>query len=206
MDQHGVGIDFEPPSDWPAFSDRARSHITATDAEVLADLLVAEVERLLAPGDPDDRRWLYGRPTTVANVAAGMLTELVLHGQDLGRLTGWKPELTHRQALAGLEQQMVLVPVFVDPDKARRLAGTYGLRFRDGPEFTYRIDAGGALAVDRGWPARADARVRADPAVFIAVSLGRANPVVAGLTGKIVAYGRKPWRMAQLGNTVVDGV
>ena len=41
---------------------------------------------------------------------------------------------------------------------------------------------------------------------FVAASLGRINPVVAGLTGRIVAYGRKPWRLARLGNAVVDGV
>ena len=46
-----------------------------------------------------------------------------------------------------------------------------------------------------GWP-RGDVREAA----------GRLNPVVARLTGRIVADGRKPWRLARLGGAVVDGV
>ncbi len=205
-EQHRLGHAFEPPADWAAFADAARAHITTTDADALADLIVEGAEQLTAPDDPDEPRILYGQVTTVANNAAGLLTECILHGQDLGRLTGTKPTFGRRQALAGLEQQMTLTPVFVDPAKAARLAGTYGLRFRGGSDFTYRIDGDGRLTVDRGWPDRADARLNADPATFIASSLGRINPVVAGLTGKIVAYGRKPWRLAQLADAVVDGV
>lgn len=205
-DQHQLGQGFELPDDWPAFSALGRAHITATDADSLADLVVGEAEKVLSADDPDGLRWLYGRPTTVFNIAAGLLTELILHGQDLGRLTGHEPELTRPQALAGLRQMMVLAPVFIDPDKAKGLAGTYGLRFRGGSEFTYHVDGRGRLSVEEGWPDRADARLNADPAVFIASSLGRVNLMVAGLTGKIVAYGRKPWRLAQLGNAVVDGV
>lgn len=205
-EQDRLGASFEAPTDWSAFSVEARSHVTTTDAEELAVHLIEEAETLLAPDDPNELRMLYGRETNVFNTAAGMLTECILHGQDLGRLTGHKPVLTKRHALAGLEQQMALTPVFVDPVKAAKLAGTYGLRFRDGPDFTYRIDRDGQFVIDRAWPDQADARLNADPAAFLAAGLGRINPLVAGLTGKIVAYGRKPWRMAQLGNIVVDGV
>lgn len=204
--QHQLGQDFEPPDDWARFSNAARAHITTTDVDELAALVVDEIDTLLAPDDPDEPRLLYGCRTTVYNIAAGVLTELVLHGQDLGRLTGRRPELTRSQALAGLEQQMVLTPVFVDPAKASKLAGTYGFRFRGGLDMTYRIDQAGSLIVERGRPARADARINADPVTFLAASLGRVHPVMAALRGQIVAYGRKPWRMAQLGNVVVDGV
>lgn len=205
-DQHRIGTDFAAPDDWATFSIEARSHIGTTDTAELADLIVAETETLLAPDDPNELRLLYGCETTVYNTAAGVLTEFILHGQDLGRLTGRQPELNRRQALAGIEQQMVLVPVFVDAAKAAGLAGVYGFGFRGGPNFTYRIDDAGTVTVERGRPDRADARLKADPATFLAASLGRVNPVVAGLTGKIVAYGRKPWRMAQLADVAVDGV
>lgn len=204
--QHQIGEDFEPPEDWARFSNASRAHITTTDVDELATLLLDEVETLLIPDDPNEPRLLYGCRTTVFNTAAGVLTELVLHGQDLGRLTGQRPELTRAQALAGLEQQMVLTPVFVDAAKAAKLAGTYGFRFRGGLDMTYRIDEAGAVTVERGRPPRADARINADPVTFLATSLGRVHPVMAALRGGVVAYGRKPWRMARLGNVVVDGV
>ncbi len=205
-EQHDVGEAFEPPADWAAFSLAAQAHVTATDGDELADLLVAEAETLLVPDDPTERRLLYGRETTVGNTAAGMLVECVLHGQDLGRLTGHRPDLDRRQALAGLEQQMALTPVFVDGGKAAKLSGTYGIRLRGGSDFTYRIDDAGSMTIERGWPDHADARLNADPVAFLTSGLGRTSPIVAALTGKIVAYGRRPWRLAQLGNAVVDGV
>ncbi len=205
-EQHRVGVDFEPPADWAAFSRGARAHITTTDATELADLITDGIEALLVPDDPNEERLLYGCRTNVYNTAAGALTECILHGQDLGTLTGRKPRMYRRHAVAGIEQQMAITPVFVDRAKAAELAGVYGLSFRGGPDFTYRIDGGGGLAVERGRPVRADARLNADPVAFLATGLGRMHPIVAGLTGRIVAYGRKPWRMIQLGDIVVDGV
>ena len=82
----------------------------------------------------------------------------------------------------------------------------YGLRFRGGLDFTYRIDGTGRVQVSPGRPEKADARMIATPEVFIATSLGRSSPVIAALTGRIVAYGRKPWRLALLGNAAVEGV
>ena len=38
------------------------------------------------------------------------------------------------------------------------------------------------------------------------VGLGRASQVTAALRGKMVGYGRKPWRLIALGNIKVDGV
>jgi putative sterol carrier protein len=35
--------------------------------------------------------------------------------------------------------------------------------------------------------------ISADPVAFLEVGYGRANPLVAALTGKLVAKGRKPW-------------
>ncbi len=204
--QHELGPDFEPPDDWAAFSVAARSHLVGATVDDLAELLLDETETILAPAEPDERRWLYGCATTVANIAAALLVECILHGWDLARITGNRRQLTRRQALAGIEQQMSILSVFVDPAKAAPLAGTYGLRFRGGLDFTYHVDERGRLAVERGRPTTADARMNADPAAFIAVGLGRMSPILAGLTGRVVAYGRKPWRLARLGDVAVDGV
>lgn len=51
-----------------------------------------------------------------------------------------------------------------------------------------------------------DAVLNADPATFAMISLGRGSQVLASLSGNMVAYGRKPWRLLALGNVVVDGV
>ena len=206
-DQHRVGTAFQPPPDWRQFSADVRAHITTTDPHELADLIETQTVILLADGDddPETQRWLYGQPSSPANTAAGYHTELILHGRDLGRLTGAKPKLTRRAALAGLKQQMALTSAFVDPAKAAKLTGTYGLHFRGGADYTFRV-ADGSIAVLPGRPDKADARINAAPEAFLMVSMGRMGNLHAGLLGKIIGYGRKPWRLIALGNVAVDGV
>jgi hypothetical protein len=157
--------------------------------------------------EPDRPRWLYGHETTDGNVAAAILVELIMHGQDLGGLTGAKPVLERDHAHAGLPNVMAIAPSFIDRNKARRVAGTYHLGFRgDGGDWTYTVSSDGVLTVSEGRPDRADARMNADPAAFLLVSLGRMNPYIAALKGLSIAYGRKPWKLKALGEVTVEGV
>ena len=206
--QDAIGEAFEPPSDWAQFSIDARSHIATDDLPEVAGVLRASMASFLdRVEDPDRTRWLYGQRTTDRNVAGAFLVELIMHGQDLGRLTGAKPRLTRAHAHAGLPNVMAIAPSFIDADKARSVAGTYHLGFRgDGGDWAYVISPAGALAVSEGRPARADARMNADPAAFLLVSLGRLNPYLAALKGQSIAYGRKPWKLKALGEVAVEGV
>ena len=209
--QEELGDSFMPPEDWARFSIEQRSHIDTTDPP--------------GRGPPSwsprsSASWMswtgwtistacagstVGRPTH-RNVAAGLLSELVVHGQDLGRLTGNRPELTRRQANAVLPAMMAILPAFVNPAKASRAAGVYHLRFRGGDDWTYRIGEDGSFAVDRGRPDRCDAHLWADPAAFILVGLGRRHPIPAALTGKMVVWGRRPWKLAATGDIAVEGI
>lgn len=205
--QHELGAAFESPDDWARFSVEQRSHIPIDDLGRPADLLRSEVTGLLdAVDDPAASRWLYGCETTDRNVAGAILAELIIHGQDLGRLTGRPPELTTEQAAAALPNTMAVAPAFVDRDKASTVAGTYHLGFRGHGDWTFRISGAGTLEATSGRPDRADARLSADPATFLLVSLGRVNRFVPALTGRIVAYGRRPWRLLAIGDITVDGV
>jgi len=198
---------FVPPPDWTEFSRAARAHITATDGDDLGRSLRAGAEAFVDHLGPDpDAPWtLYGRPTTAANMAAGYLGELLLHGRDLALLTGAGVSIDARQANAILRQHLTLAPVFVDPEKARRCSGTYRVSFRGGEDYTFTV-ADGALRVEPGRPARADGTFLADPVTFLLVALGRSGPVRAGLTGRILAYGRNPMKLWRLGRIQVDGV
>ena len=205
--QNELGASFEPPDSWPDFSASVRADLTEDDPKALAEAIETEMASLFDElgSDPNTARMLYGRSVTSYGTAASVLGELLMHGMDLSRLTGAKVAMNRRQAIAIVDQQVRLTPVFVDQDKARRLDGTYGLRFRGGREYHYVIEDG-IVTVHDGRPDLADARMVADPVAFVLSSLGRIGPVRVVLTGRIVAYGRKPWRMARLGNVAVDGV
>ena len=207
-EQHDIGAAFVPPQDWAEFSIDVRLHIPTDDLSEVAELLRTNVNGFLDEiDDVTTPRWLYGQETTDGNVAGAILVELVMHGQDLGRLTGAKPKLTREQAEAGLPNVMAIAPPFVDAGKARAVPGTYHLGFRgNGGDWTYAVSPDGVLSVSEGRPDRADARMNADAAAFLLISLGRLNPYLAAMKGQTIAYGRKPWKLKALGEVAVDGV
>ncbi len=207
--QDVVGRDFKPPDDFAAFSVEQRAHIDTADLPAVAEHLRSEILGLLAQidgMDPDGARWLYGHPTTHRNVAAGMLIELIVHGQDLAPLSGHRPELTREYALAGLPGAFAIMPVFIDPAKAAKAAGVYRLKMRGGDDWTYRIGSDGSFAVERGRPESADAHLSADPVAFLLVGLGRMNSNLAALTGKMIVWGRRPWKFLATADITIDGI
>ncbi len=198
---------FVAPDDWDAFSRAARADIPITDGDELARSLLTGTDEFLAHLGPDPTTpWtIYGRSTTAANMAAGYLGELLLHGRDLAALTGAEVPIEAAQANAILRQHMALAPAFVDRAKAGRCPGTYRVGFRGGDEYTFVVEDG-ALEVTPGRPDRADGVIVADPVTFLLVAQGRASSVLAGLTGRIVAYGRNPVKLWRLGRIRAAGV
>ncbi|MGI9597798.1 MAG: maleylpyruvate isomerase N-terminal domain-containing protein [Acidimicrobiales bacterium] len=197
---------FVAPDDWAAFSRQARAHLDDVDTATLADRLEPEVESLLAAlGDDGDRPWKLYLETTAAKVGAGLLSELLLHGRDLAPLTGAEVEITERQCHAIIAAMMTLAPFFVDREAGRRCPGVYHLKFRGGNDYTYRMDDG-LLTVEEGRPDRPDCHMVADPVAFVLVAMGRMSQARAGLTGKMMAYGRKPWKLVPLGKVMAEGV
>ena len=101
---------------------------------------------------------------------------------------------------------MLTTPSFVDEGRAgAQPDGVYHVRFRGGNDYTW-TKRRGTLAIERGRPDRADARLSADPATFLLASLGRVSQVRAALSGGMIAYGLRPWRFVGLGTIAIDGV
>lgn len=208
--QDKLGEAFERPADFARFSVDQRSHIDTSDLPTVATLLRSEVggfvDEVAKLGDPDGHRWLYAQHTTHRNAIAALLFELIVHGQDLGRVTGVGPELTRKQANAVMPATFAVLPAFVDRAKARKATGVYHLRFRGGDDWTYRISDDGEVVVERGRPDRADAHLSADPATFLLVGLGRRNQVTAALKAEMVVWGRRPWKFFAVGDIAVEGI
>jgi uncharacterized protein (TIGR03083 family) len=202
---------FTTPDDFASYSKSIRAHLDHHDLDELVQLFSTELDRLFEQLGPDGSApWMLYRPTTVANTASGLLGELLMHGMDLSAITGDRVTMTGRQGHAIVQQSMALVPAFVDPMKAAGCAGTYHFGFPAGPDYgrldyTWQV-ADGTVTVTEGRPDRADARLRAHPAVYAMVSLGRYSQIRAALTAKMIAYGPKPWKLAALARAAVDGV
>lgn len=203
-----AGDVFVRPADFARYSDEQRAHITESDPSRLADLIDTNFDDFLDGLSADHQhRWLYGVRTNTDNLCGLTLNETILHGRDLAAVTGATPPMFERfEANGAVEATMATAPCFVDEARAHAQPdGVYHLRFRGGNDYTW-TKQGGELRIERKRPARADARLNADPATYLLASLGRIGQIQASISGKMIVYGRRPWRFLGLGTIIIDGV
>lgn len=127
-----------------------------------------------------------------------LLNETVMHGADIARAAGrpWPGNRRH----AALVIQGFLLPVIsqldprsmVDQEKAAGVRATYEVRLRGGGRAHLLFDDG-AVTVAEPRGRRVDCYIMADPVAMLDVMWGRQSQWPAIATGKLLAWGRKPW-------------
>lgn len=135
----------------------------------------------------------YGMQTSTLGAMTGvMLGEILLHGHDIARALRVPWPIDSAEATQALLGAMVLLPAYVDKERARGVKASYEIALRGGPRIGVRFDEGDA-AVE--YPPRPpfDCRLSADPVQMLLVAYGRRSPWGPALRGKIVARGRRPW-------------
>ena len=175
----------------------------------LADRVRANVEEMLrASADlPPEQTigWLGDSRLPVAGCCAHLLNELLIHGHDIAAAT--RAEWPIPQSHAALAFELFLVEL-LRGDTGRLLAHEPISRIPVAIRFRSRHTAPVILAVRNGRfqvaPADspADATLFFAPATLMLLLFGRVSPVRAAATGKTVVWGRKPWRLAALLNSV----
>ena len=168
------------------------------DCDVLAGQVESAVADFVtavrtAPGDPDVA-WHAGIVLPVSTVAATLLGEALIHGYDLAQASGrpWLiPPAQARLVFAGL---LPLLPHFVNREAAMGVHASFDIRLRgkDSPHAQF-VFTDGALHVSTTPDGPVDCHVSANPTAFLLVMYGRQGPLRPAITGKVIAWGRKPW-------------
>lgn len=130
--------------------------------------------------------------TTVTCLALG---EQLIHGHDLARTLGQPWPISRRVALLLVNAFEAMLPIVVDPQAASGVRMTCVLHVRGGPRLTVRVDDG-RVHVTRDEPrdgTRADCHISAEPVAFALVGYGRINQWQAIASGRLTAWGRRPW-------------
>ncbi|MDQ2709562.1 MAG: SCP2 sterol-binding domain-containing protein [Actinomycetota bacterium] len=120
-----------------------------------------------------------------------------MHGWDLARALRRKWDIPAADAIVTLRGLCEVMPHFVDQQAAAEFSGTFQVELRGGPTMSMTFDRG-VLTIREGRADRADCRISADPAPFILISYGRLPLWQPAITGKMIAYGRKPWRSLKM--------
>jgi uncharacterized protein (TIGR03083 family) len=173
------------------------------DLRVLADRIETRAQEYFSAcvgADPQaPRPWLVQGFTVDQSMSTyHLLNETVVHGYDIARAAGrrWRIDPAHAAMVVG----RFIIPVFqaldaramVDADGAAGLQATYDLRIRGGDRFHFVFNDG-ALSIEDPSPRAVDCHISADPVAFLMVAWARQSQWTAIATGKLLAWGRKPW-------------
>ena len=173
------------------------------DPGALADRIEARAEEYFSEcvgADPDAARpWLVqGTTVRQSTLTYHLLNETVMHGYDIAHAAGrtWRIEPTHAAMVLG----RFIIPVIqaLDPQalvnrpKAANVQAVYDLRIRGGDRFHFIFD-NGSIRVEEPSSRPVDCHISADPVAFLMLIWNRQSQWAAIATGKLMAWGRKPW-------------
>jgi hypothetical protein len=145
-------------------------------------------------GFPGDAvlRWHGGLTMPLQPHLGAMVGELAFHGQDLARTVGRPWTIEQRDAHSVIDFVTFVTPHILDPVKTRHLDVRVEVRVRgyETSTFTFRDSQ---LTVMPGGGHRPQVTMSVEPVALVQVAYKRSSLTRPILTGKAVAWGRKPW-------------
>ena len=147
--------------------------------------------------------WLQGIRLPPSAVACHLLNECLIHGHDIAKAIGRPWQIQRHHALLAVENGVLpliaaLPPsAFLNHEKAGSFRARLELRLRGGQGVVMVFDRG-SLTLDAPDAGHIDAHISADPAALMLVFIGRQGIWKPLLEGKLVAWGRRPWKLARM--------
>lgn len=128
-------------------------------------------------------------PLTVAGIAS---SDVEVHGFDVATAEGGAWSVPVSTGVVAFDGLLTLLPHYVDGNAAAGFHACYDVRVRGGTRAHFLFDDA-TLTIEPPSARKVDCHISADPGTFLLVGYGRVGPIRPALTGKLVAWGRKPW-------------
>lgn len=178
---------------------------------VLADRIEHSVKEMLdvmgeVRGD-EATLWIAGMVIPSSGLVIHVVEELLVHGWDIARAEGkpWPIRPDHAALAFGFVIDLLRLArpaarrAFVVQDAARGLRACFEFRLR-GQRRDYFVFEDGQVTVEDPSARRVDCHISADPVAGLLVGMGRISQNKPILTGKLFAWGRKPWLSMKFGS------
>jgi uncharacterized protein (TIGR03083 family) len=139
--------------------------------------------------------WYGPGQTRTPDMLAGLaLGEVTIHGLDIARASHVKwpisPECA-RMIIGSVFTAML--PSMVSADIAEAMSFDVQIR-GGGPRFVVRLANGVAAVAPHDGEEKADCVISGEPVTFLLLGYGRVSQQRAILSGRVLAWGRKPWQ------------
>ena len=135
--------------------------------------------------------------TSVATVC-GLIVELAVHGYDIARTIGSSWRVDAATAVLGVYAAGAALPLVLDESAAAGRSLHVEVRPRGGASFSVHVAGGVAWTTTSAKPV--DAHLSVDPFTFLLLAYGRVPPWSPVSKGRLLVWGRRPWRAVQLGS------
>ncbi len=187
---------------------RAVKNDPERDLGVLADRIEARAQRYFsdcAATDPAEPiPWIVeGVTLPRSTLTYHLLNETLIHGYDIAHAAGHKWPIEPSHASMALGQFVFRVfqtappRTFTVDSKVAGLRATYDVQLRGAGSF-YFVFNDGELTIEEPSSRPVDCHISADPVAMLMVVFARQSQWSAIATGKLMAWGRKPWLGLQL--------
>ena len=130
------------------------------------------------------------------------LGEVLVHGRDIAQAAGLPWHIDPLHALLTLEAYLPLLPFTLDRQRAAGVRLALELRVRGIRPIVVRIQDG-TLVVEDFRGQEVDAHLSAEPVTYLLLMWNRISPWKPLLRGQLFAWGRRPWRVTELGSLLV---
>lgn len=200
----GRGVWTETPLDLPALNHHQIKTLgTATVGDLAAslrqELAALQVQIRGYSGSPPSFRF-HGGQQVRADIALGiLLCELVVHGWDVARALRRPWPIDPGHAALIIDGINPVLPGWVRPERVRGLTAGFEIRLRGQASHVWAF-RNGRLHVNPVDRPRIDACISADPAAFVLLCYRREPQWKLITTGRITAWGGRPWLALTLVN------
>jgi uncharacterized protein (TIGR03083 family) len=202
----GRGTWVPTPGQLPALNDLQLDELASTPLGELSTQLCQELTTVAAQvrgyGSAPPSFRFHGQEPIRADVALGLLLgELVVHGRDVAEAIRQPWPIDPHDVALIIEAMNPILPGWVRPERAHGLNATFEIRLR-GQAAHIWVFRDGRLQVKPPsvGPKSFDAHISGDPASVLLVFYRREPQWKQIATGRMLAWGRKPWLALTLTN------
>ncbi|WP_310773744.1 maleylpyruvate isomerase family mycothiol-dependent enzyme [Mycobacterium sp. Z3061] len=193
----GRGSPVNALEDVPAVCQSALESVVDRSPQVLVERIhraVGELTNAVSSRDGNPLiPWHTGLQVPLSTVPALMVGEAMIHGYDIARAHGRQWHIPTRWAETILRGMVQGISPYFLPEKAAGLNAQIEVRIRGSQTRALFGVADGNLQIAEPGNARADCYVSGEPTALLLLLYGRTSPLRPALTGRVVAWGRRPW-------------